>query len=239
MINFIKQKMQSKNHKSEDITAEILYKNRVSKSVFFVLIMIFSFSLNALFIYLNLKYNFNGTIAVNILQFYFITAAILGFIFLPYHGKHYGINLYGLKFNILSGLLIGILGLIISLNLRIYMFNSGIKEFGFYFDPFIFCVRFVFYLLFSISQELVTKGYFQSYFVAVFDNVKFKKVYSILLASLVFSQFHILYGLWLVAGTFLYSVITGFYYEKTRSILGVSIIHFLTGSAIFFFSSAY
>ena len=85
---------------------------------------------------------------------------------------------------------------------------------------------------------LIVEGFFQSYFIAVFDGLKYSKFLSICLASFIFAQFHLIYGIPVVLLTFLFSFILGWFYEYSRSLVGVSIIHFLTGAGFLFCSQA-
>lgn len=239
MIKKIKKIVDDKEHEYHEISKEILYKNRLVKSVYFMLLLIFSFTINVFIVYFNLNGKINGTVAINIIQIYMFIGVALGIILLPYHHKYYGFTLNKLKFNLLTAIPVGLVGLTLSIIVRVYMYKTGGKEFGFYFNPLVFTIRFFSYILICIIQEAITKGYFQSYFIAVFDGLKYNKALSISIASLVFAQFHILYGFHLVLITFVYSVLSGIYYEKSRSLVGVSIVHFFCGAGIFFFSKLY
>jgi hypothetical protein len=201
--------------------------------------MIIAFTLNTVLIYLSAVYHVPGNVSVNILQIYFMLITFLGLIFLPYHRQHYGFNLRNLRYNVITGSILGLTGLLLSSSFRYSMYTSGHKEFGFYFDPLAELVRFSTYLLFTFSQEAVSKGFFQSYFHAIFDGKRYQQILTVFLAALVFSQFHLIYDFGLVFVTFIYALVSGFYYEKTRSLVGVFIFHFLSGAGIFFFSTLY
>ena len=166
-------------------------------------------------------------------NFYSFFIVLIGIIVLPYHPSHYGINLNNLKFNLTVCLGLGILGLILTLLIRYFLFiKAGNSDFDFDFS---FRFFYLIYPLTAIMQEIIIKGFFQSYFVAAFEGLRYKRLFAILLSSLVFAQLHLIFGFAFVALTFLYSILTGFLYEKTRSIVGISIIHFLIGAGFIYF----
>ena len=227
------------DHTRQEIDRVQLYRNRLVKSAFILPLLITAFTLNAGLIYATSVLDMPGTISVNILQVYFVVTACLGLIFMPYHHKHYGYNLNALRFNLITGILLGLAGLTGSLFFRISNYRAGLSEYGFHFNLLPELFRLISCIIFSFCQEAVSKGIFQSYFVAIFEETPYRKLLAILLASLVFAQFHLLYGFGIVAITFVYSLFSGIYYEKTRSLVGVFIIHFMSGAGIFFFSGLY
>lgn len=222
-----------KEHTYDDIDKVRLYKNRMKKSVFFMIIIIAGF----LFDVLGTVLYYQNIISVDILlhsfNLYTIICFALGFVYLPYHPKHYGFNTNKLRFNLLLGFVGGGIGLVLAVGSRLLLVNNGLTDFAFDFTP---KFSYFIYPVLVVVQDTLTKGYLQSYFVAVFDNTPHKKVKAVILSSIIFGIYHIPFGFELAVITFVYSVITGFIYEKSRSLLGVCILHYLTGIGIFCFN---
>lgn len=183
-------------------------------------------SLSTMMLYAIAFHNLDTKLASDIVC---TTAAIIGaagLFLLPYHPKHYGLNLYNLKQNLSWGIGIGIALSIISVGIRIWLVKMGYKQFEFY--PHVDATLLI-YPIFALSQELVIKGYFQSYFIALLKDNSHGQYIAILIASLVFGQLHVFMGMPVAAVTFLYALISGIIYEKSRSILGLTIIHTMVG----------
>ena len=213
----------------------ILYRLRVKKSVYFITILVLSNALISLVATAYNRFNFSINLITKIYDLWFFILIISGIFYLPYHPRHYGLNMNRLKYNLTIGLLIGGTGAFISIMIRIYLIKSGHKEFSFNLSTrsFILCSA---YMVSCFLQDTLSRGFFQSYFVAVFRKNRWNRPISILLTSLIFAQFHYVYGFNLVIGSFIYCFITGFIYEKTRSVVGITIIHFLTGASMIHFT---
>jgi len=210
---------------------EILYGIRVAKSIYFITGLIFSNTLIALLTAGYNKYHFNINLITKAYDLWFFTLLVSGVFCLPYHPKYYGLNLNKLKLNLLLGFGIGGTGALISILIRIHLIRTGNHEFEFNFSPasFLFCFS---YLISCFLQETLSRGFFQSYFIAVFRNNKKNRVLAIFLTALIFAQFHYIYSFGLALASFIYCFLTGFIYEKTRSVVGITIIHFLIGASM-------
>lgn len=183
-------------------------------------------SLSTMMLYAIAFHNLDTKLASDIICSTTVIIAIAGILLLPYHPKHYGLNLHNLKQNLYWGIGIGIMLSIISVGIRIGLVKLGYKQFAFY--PHV-DISLLLYPLFALSQELVIKGYFQSYFIALLKENIHGKYIAILIASLVFGQLHVFMGMPVAAVTFFYALISGIIYEKSRSILGLTIIHTMVG----------
>jgi len=235
----IQSRLNSKIHSLHDINREILYKNRLTKSLYFILLLVAACTMNVFMIYFTLTEVISINIVDKIFDLFIFTSLIIGFFVLPYHPKHYGFNLNRLKENLIFGIIIGIVLFCGAISFRIYMVSKGALEFKFDTDIARFLRDLLYYPINSLAQEALFRGSMQSFFIAVLEKAKTNKLLSIMIPSLIFAQFHILYGGILVfLGAFVLSMLLGLFYERTRSLVGVTIIHFFAGAGLFFFSSA-
>jgi membrane protease YdiL (CAAX protease family) len=216
---------------------EMLYKNGLRESLFLMLAFLGAFIVCNLGMYFYSSKSISNRMFGDLCNGYFFTVVALGFVFLPFSPKKYGFNFNKLKYNLFSGSLIGIAGCLCAVLSRLYLVNNGYREFAFNVNPTNMLRCLILYPVVAFSQETVTKGYFQTYFVAMLEGMPGKKTLSIGISSLVFSCFHILFGLPVALFTFIFSFCTGFIYEKSRSLTGVWLIHVLTGLGFFLFST--
>lgn len=193
------------------------------------LLVIYSLALTGL--YLKYETTFSLMIIENLINISIFLFAVLGLFILPYHPQFYGINLNGWKHNLVIGLSAGISLALVIWGLRIVLPDYGVEWLRI--NP-QFKWDYLLYPIFVLSQEWVIKGYIQSYFMSVFG--KQKKWLAIFVTAFLFSSLHLVVGVHLVAATFVFGIVTGWWYEKTRSILGVSIVHYFLGAAFLYFS---
>jgi len=170
---------------------------------------------------------------IDLLNLYTLVNGIFAIFFLPYHPVNFGLNLNRWKFNLIFGLILGFAGMGISITARYVMVLNGYMEFDFV--P-IFKLKKLLYPGVCLAQDFMVRGVFQSYFVSIFDGSKNNKLTAIFFSSLMFSQLHLTYGFAPMALTFIFSFLLGLFYERSRSLLGVTIIHFFTGAGFHFFS---
>jgi membrane protease YdiL (CAAX protease family) len=218
-----------KDHLHEEITTEILYKNRVIKSRFVLMNLLGAFTINIFTFYFYHHKFITLNNVMMLIHLYSAVALLSGFIYLPYHPKYYGFNLNKLSFSLKYGLLIGALCAGVALLVRYNLISGGSSQytFQFYFIPTMRMI--IIYPFIALMQEAVIKGYIQSYIIALYEGGKNSRILANVISSLVFAQLHIAFGLDVVLGTFALSLVTGWMYEHTRSLLGSSIIHYLTG----------
>lgn len=219
----------------ELLPENILYRLRVAKSVFFITGLVLSNTFIALLTVGYNKYHYSMNAVTKAYDLWFFTLLVAGLFYLPYHPRYYGLNLNRLKYNLAIGFGIGGAGSVIAVLIRIYMVRSGHGEFGFNFSAssVFFCFT---YLVSCFLQDTLSRGFFQSYFIAVFRKTRLNKVIAIFLTALIFAQFHYIYSFGLALASFIYCFTTGFIYEKTRSVIGIIIIHFLIGASMIHFS---
>jgi len=220
--------------KGEPLPEKILYRMRVAKSVFFITGLILSNTLIALLTVSYNKYHFNINLVTKAYDLWFFTLLVAGVFVLPYHPRYYGLNLNRLKYNLAIGFGVGGIGAVIAVLIRIHLIRTGNHEFEFNFSAasFFFCFT---YLVSCFLQDTLSRGFFQSYFIAVFRKNKTNRVIAIFLTALIFAQFHYIYSFGLALTSFIYCFTTGFIYEKTRSVVGITIIHFLIGASMIHF----
>ena len=214
------------------IDRELLLKNRLKAALFIIFALIGTLTINLVItvLYLNNIISFNTYLSVQ--HFYFFVILVLGIFFFPYHPMNYGFNLNKLKYNLKIGLLFGGFGFLLSVIIRYFLVKNGKTDFSFHLN---FDYSYLTYPIVVITQEALIKGYFQSFLITVFDNLKGSKWYAIIIVSIIFAQMHILFGPCVTIIGFLFSVFTGWFYEKTRSLVGVVIIHYLSGVGLLYF----
>lgn len=234
MLTPIARFLDRKNHDFHEINQELLYRNRLVKSIFFLIILTGSLTLNTFLLSLFYTQVITGYHVFYGIQVFMLISVILAVIILPYHPRHYGFNLNRLQFNILSGLGVGLLGLAATVLLRVYLVRMGITAYTVTITPFSLIDGLLYYPVIVLVQESMTKGFFQSYFVAVFESTSINRILAIGLGSLIFAQFHLFYGLPIFVFTFVFNCLTGWLYERSRSLVGVWIIHYLMGMGLFF-----
>jgi len=221
--------------KGELLPENVLYKIRVAKSIFFITGLILSNTFIALLTAGYNKYNFDINLVTKAYDLWFFLLLVAGLFYLPYHPRYYGLNLNNLKYNLAIGFGIGGLGAAAAIIIRIYLVKTGHHEFEFNFSAvsIFFCFT---YMISCFLQDTLSRGFFQSYFIAVFRKNRQNRILSIFLTALIFAQFHYIYSFGLALTAFIYCFLTGFIYEKTRSVLGITIIHFFIGAAMIQFS---
>lgn len=227
-------------HLHQESKPVILYKNHQKISRFCIINFIISGVVNSLV----MSFYYQGTLAAidvaKLLQFYITIVMIAGIFILPYHPEHYGFNFNKLKFNLIIGFGIGIPGFLCAVLGRYYMVQMGYHEFGF------ICksvpaaiIKCILYPFDSVSQEIVTKGYIQGLLISVFRGYRFNRILAIICAALLFAQFHLFLGIHSFIIIFLFAFLTGFLYEKSRSVVGIAMIHFFIGAGLFIFSEVF
>lgn len=225
----------NKYQTSEAISETIVYENRLKKTIFFMLslILILFLTMTLLSLYIQKVIALNVVYYIYYLVFFLMIIA--GIFILPYHPKTYGLNFHRFFFNFKTGLVIGLISFIAIIIIRLLVTRFGFKQLAF--DTSIFlpsALHYIFvYPIIAFVQETVIKGFFQSYFFALFDSFKHKTFMAVFLSSFLFAIFHIFFGMLIAFFSFLYAISTGFLYEKSRSIISVLIIHYLTGVALF------
>ncbi len=219
-----------KSYDTVVLTRELPRGLKVSETKFFNMVFIVTFFMNYLMVSALKKGIITIPIFNNILTFYMVGIIASGFLFLPYTPGKFGIHLNNFKYNVLVGLGIGTIGLAFSLTIRYFLYKSGNTSFGFNSNITFFTLT---YPLGSFVQETVTKGFLQDYMLSVFKNSKLKAFLSIIASSAVFGVLHIACGIPVIILAFLFSCTTGIVYHKTKSIVGVSIIHFMTSAGLF------
>jgi len=234
MINRLLQTIDQKKHIKEEITEALLYKNRFMKSGFIILSILGALSISQISLSLVTKDIITIKSYSDLVNYYTVFVFITGLFILPYHFSHYGLNNKNLKLNLILGLTIGSVLAAIVIFLRIYSANNGVAS-----SAFTFKLKFtdIVYPLFVLSQEMVMKGYIQGYFIILFGEGRKNKFTAIFIASWIFAMLHSAFGIYVFMLVFLYAILTGYLFEKTRSVIGVSIIHYAAGAALYYFSS--
>ena len=173
-----------------------------------------------------------------VVELWFVAILVLSALFLPFHPLRYGLTAKNLKKNLLLGLGFGLAGALAATILRLTMVEAGHDELRYRFSGanLLFTVTNLFTV---VLQELVSKGIFQNGLRRMFElgGVRKSASAAVILTAVVFAEFHMVYGEWVAAIAFIYGLVTGWVFEKTGSIVGISIVHFTVGLAMFHFSA--
>jgi len=86
------------------------------------------------------------------------------------------------------------------------------------------------YILTSVLQEFLARGFLVTTLVSI-NTSKNSKLIAVICSSLLFTSLHLYYGFFFMVGAGLLSVLLGYCYLKDENIWGVSIIHFVIGTA--------
>lgn len=86
------------------------------------------------------------------------------------------------------------------------------------------------YVATSILQEFLARGFLLSCLTNIFDH-KYKNHMAVILSSLLFTSLHLYYGFNYMIGAFILSVLLGYLSLRDENIWGVSLIHFVFGTA--------
>lgn len=211
-----------------------LYENKVLQTNFFLVCIILNFSLSIFLVSLVSEKLISRTAYVRISFSVLLFTILVGLFVLPYKMRNYGINLNRLKFNLLYGILISIITSGLAILLRFYLVKQNYLEYSFNPVP---ELDFFIYPISVFTQEEMARGFLQNYFYSIYDKTNFNKFLSIFFSSLIFGIMHIPYGYAICLLSSFFSILLGYFYHESRSILGVCIIHFFTGTALFYFSN--
>lgn len=243
MLMFINNSIKNKNLKSKidfnDTYDDSVVREKLATLNFYMLAMMGLFCVNLLtmFFYYNNKLSLQ--VANAIAQIFSGFLILAGMCVLPSQPGQHGFNLNKLKMNITYGILFGFIGFMFAVLVRIYLIQNGIHYFKFSTDNIFLNVvlNVIVYPIFVIIQESATKGYFQTFFIKMYDHLKYNRELGIVISSLLFALFHIMLGIEVFICVFIFSVLLGIFYEKSRSLVGVLIIHYMTGFGLFFLSN--
>lgn len=160
---------------------------------------------------------------------YLIVALIpILFLIVFYHYKiqDFGVNLKNLWAVVLEGVLFGVI-LSILLIVGIITYHHLLHQpQRFYKIP---ILETLLYIPHSYLQEFIIRGVVQT-LLERFLNDK-RGIKSVLISALLFSNIHFFIGLLLTIITFWYSLLIGFIYRRHRNLIGITIIHAITGTA--------
>ncbi len=146
--------------------------------------------------------------------------------------KDFGLTLTGWKRSVAESLIISVIFialLALTKHFLIVYFQvtfKGTKIFDFSY----FGLSFIAYLLISPLQEFVARGTVQGSLERLLDT-RNKAFISILVATLLFGALHMQHSLNLAVASFITGWLWGWMYHRQKNLIGVSLSHFLIGSA--------
>lgn len=222
----------NKSKKKKNLSQKKVYKNKVKQSLFFMIALNGNYLLALVCMVLFRDGIITSTAYVKIIFIYTLIMVLMGVFYLPYKMQHYGWNWNGYKFNLLWGFVLGVLGAGAAVYTRYMLVRQGRTEFAFNPTP---EWELYIYPISVIAQETMTKGYLQNYFEHMFEKTSMNRLIAILFSSIIFGLMHLMYGFLIMFLSTIFSVVLGFFFDKTKSLLGVFIVHFLIGTAMFYF----
>jgi len=89
------------------------------------------------------------------------------------------------------------------------------------------------YIIHSFIQELIARGLILNSLLNFFKNKS--KWFSIIISSVIFANFHLHYGLLSCLSVFVFSIAACLLYLHQKSLLGVTIFHYLVGIALLYY----
>jgi len=142
-----------------------------------------------------------------------------------------GITIRNLRKNIIEGLLFSFCLCVIMLVIRYITIPDGASLINWKslssFSRFLFLVYISTYWIHCYIQEFITRGVLQGLSHRFFREFHF--LFPIFLISLLFCAAHIRISLFFGAMTFIISMIFGYIYYRHKNLIGVSIVHYITG----------
>ena len=227
--------MAAKEHPHKDITPDVFYKNRFTKVSFVMVASLSILSINTFSLYLYFEKILSIFWVINAINILTVIIFSAGLYFVPYHIRHYGLHKEKMGRNVLIGLCVGLALFVPACWYRSVMLHNGYDIYRISITAGSIVNLLLLYPLSAFIQELVVKGYLQTALVSIFGKKKSGKFAAIILSSLVFCQLHIHYNMYMphiILFAFLFSVVTGYIFEKTRSVIGITVIHYLCGAAM-------
>jgi membrane protease YdiL (CAAX protease family) len=231
-LDDLKKIYKSNKKKIKNQSEKLKYKTRLNQSVFFILALNATYMISLFCMVLFRDGEISSTQYVKIMFLFITLVVVSGFFLLPHRMRYYGLNLKEWRFNLKFGFLFGLICTISAIWIRMELIKQGKVEFQFRIFP---EWEFYIYPLSVFSQEMMTKGYLQNYFQSIFDHTEFNTFLAIFISSLIFGLMHLMYGFGIMILSTLFSILLGIFYNQTKSLLGVYIVHFMTGTALFYF----
>lgn len=106
----------------------------------------------------------------------------------------------------------------------------GYKTLGFIYSWWVYLFAISFYLLSSVVQELMARGFLQNFIQRYLTYGKSRKVFtSIVISNLIFSAFHSFLTPVLIMSTLILGLFWGWLYSRHNSIIGAAASHMLVG----------
>ena len=118
--------------------------------------------------------------------------------------------------------------------LRYFLVRYGNTEYGLVLDWWTAVECLFIYPFMVLVQEVLTKGMLQRNLVCALRKTSFGVPIAILFTSLVFAQYHLFYGYGVFTITFFFGLVSGWYFERSHSLVGVLILHYLLGCGFLF-----
>jgi membrane protease YdiL (CAAX protease family) len=127
-----------------------------------------------------------------------------------------------------QGFLIGLIGVLLLCMIKILLRRIGWLRNGPFVDFSTWSLSRTVYPLSVIAQEILSRSVMYDNLKRVFVGPR-KAVAAILVSSLMFSTFHIAYPFPMLVGSFILLSLFGVYYEKTKNLWSLCLIHYMVG----------
>ncbi|MBN2511247.1 MAG: CPBP family intramembrane metalloprotease [Spirochaetales bacterium] len=214
------------------ITETELYKNRTKKALFNMICIASMMGLSLISMHMFHRGHLDKEGYATLTKILLVSLFWGGHYFLPYPLSCYGLNTNNMQKVLKESISIAFILLGLCVGYRYLLATHGVKEMQFRLH---LRLDILFYPVFAFLQEIITKGFVQSYLVAALDGFKHRRLYAIIVSSIVFALTHLIHGYSVFAGLFVFSLLTGWFYERSRNIWGVTIIHTILGWSLFYF----
>jgi membrane protease YdiL (CAAX protease family) len=91
----------------------------------------------------------------------------------------------------------------------------------------------LYYFASVVIQEIITRSFCQNTLVRLLGRITYRKQIAILIVALIFAFSHIIHGPYVAACIFIFALLLGGLYDRTRSLIMVVLIHFFAGLGFF------
>ncbi len=146
--------------------------------------------------------------------------------------KEFGLNLKDWKRSALESILVSVvvIGLLAAFKLLMVQSGSALFRESAIFNPAYFGISYITYLLVAPMQEFIARGAMQGSLSLLLPG-KHSGLMAVLVTSFLFGALHMSHSVALSVSALLTSLLWGWLYERHKTLVGVSISHFLVGNA--------
>ena len=112
----------------------------------------------------------------------------------------------------------------------------GVQAFAIHWVDWEIPYRLTIYPLVAASQELLIKGILQTSLEQLLFRSRHATFASVAISATLFAGAHAIAGFWCFVGILAYAILTGLFYARSRSLVGVAVIHYVAGLGLMSFT---